>query len=60
MATLENAGLAQDGVKNRAELRTGVEGRLTRNRNVWGGVGMQVGDKSYSDTAAQLRLKQAF
>jgi autotransporter family porin len=54
----ENVNLA--GTRNIGELKTGVEGQLTKNVSLWGNVSQQVGDKSYSDTSAMVGIKASF
>lgn len=46
---MDNTALSQDGATNIAEVKTGVQGKLSDNLNVWGNVGVQAGDKGYSD-----------
>ncbi|MNI82806.1 Outer membrane protein IcsA autotransporter precursor [compost metagenome] len=48
------------GTRNTAEIKTGVEGQLNTHLTVWGDVGVQVGDKGYSDTSAMLGVKYNF
>ncbi|MGS8301375.1 autotransporter outer membrane beta-barrel domain-containing protein, partial [Escherichia coli] len=45
---------------NIAEVKTGVQGKLSDNLNVWGNVGVQAGDKGYSDAQAMLGIKYIF
>ncbi|EKQ4522303.1 autotransporter outer membrane beta-barrel domain-containing protein, partial [Escherichia coli] len=52
--------VTQDGAKDIAEIKTGVEGQLSKNLNVWGNVGVQVGDKGYNDAQAMLGIKYSF
>ena len=54
----ESASLT--GARNMAEVKTGVEGQLTKNISVWGNVAQQVGSKHYSDTSAMLGIKASF
>ncbi|WP_115435139.1 autotransporter outer membrane beta-barrel domain-containing protein, partial [Escherichia coli] len=51
---MDNTALSQDGATNIAEVKTGVQGKLSDNLNVWGNVGVQAGDKGYSDAQAML------
>lgn len=56
-------GAIQDeisGTKNIGELKVGVEGQINPRLQVWGNVAQQVGDNSYSDTAAMLGVKYSF
>ncbi|HAW7888322.1 TPA: autotransporter outer membrane beta-barrel domain-containing protein, partial [Escherichia coli] len=55
-----NTALSQDGATNIAEVKTGVQGKLSDNLNVWGNVGVQAGDKGYSDAQAMLGIKYIF
>ncbi|QMA98524.1 autotransporter outer membrane beta-barrel domain-containing protein [Escherichia coli] len=50
----------QDGARNIAEIKTGVEGQLNANLNVWGNVGVQVADRGYNDTSAMVGIKWQF
>ncbi|WP_312284314.1 autotransporter-associated beta strand repeat-containing protein [Yokenella regensburgei] len=55
-----DATLSQDGARNVGEVKAGVEGQLNSRLSVWGNVGVQVGDKGYSDTSATLGVKYNF
>ncbi|EFC0652081.1 autotransporter outer membrane beta-barrel domain-containing protein [Escherichia coli] len=57
---MDNTVLSQDGARNIAEVKTGVQGKLSDNLNIWGNVGVQAGDKGYSDTQAMLGIKYTF
>lgn len=57
---MDNTVLSQDGATNIAEVKTGVQGKLSDNLNIWGNVGVQVGDKGYSDAQAMLGIKYTF
>lgn len=48
------------GSRNVAELKTGVEGRVSENLSVWGSVAQQLGGNSYQDTQGMLGVKYAF
>ena len=48
------------GSRNVAELKTGVEGRVSENLSVWGSVAQQLGANSYQDTQGMLGVKYAF
>ncbi len=50
----------QDGARNIGEVKTGVEGQINTHLNLWGNVGVQIGDKGYNDTSAMLGLKYTF
>lgn len=55
-----NRRITQAGADNVAELKLGVEGQINRHFNMWGNVGVQVGDSGYSDTAFMLGIKYNF
>ncbi|KAA1139709.1 autotransporter outer membrane beta-barrel domain-containing protein, partial [Citrobacter portucalensis] len=46
--------VSQDGTKNLGEVKVGVEGQVSPRFNLWGNVGVQVGDKGYNDSAAMI------
>jgi len=50
----------QNGARNMAEMKMGVEGFVTLRVNLWGGVGVRVGDEGYSDTMGQIGVKYRF
>lgn len=50
----------QDGARNIGEVKAGVEGQINDRLNLWGNVGVQAGDKGYSDTSAMLGVKYTF
>ena len=39
--SMDGVSVTQDGARNIAEIKTGVEGQLNANLNVWGNVGVQ-------------------
>jgi len=57
---MDGDSLNQDGAKDIVEVKTGVESQLSASTSIWGGVGVQIGDKGYSDTQGQLGLKVRF
>ncbi|MDA8481057.1 autotransporter-associated beta strand repeat-containing protein [Citrobacter sp. Awk 4] len=57
---MDGSSLSQDGARNTGEVKAGVEGQLNSRLSVWGNVGVQVGDKGYSDTSATLGVKYNF
>ena len=57
---MDGDSLNQDGAKDIVEVKTGVENQLSASTSIWGGVGVQIGDKGYSDTQGQLGLKVRF
>lgn len=50
----------QDGARNIGEVKAGVEGQINDRLNLWGNVGVQAGDRGYSDTSAMLGVKYTF
>ncbi|ENF6800302.1 autotransporter outer membrane beta-barrel domain-containing protein [Escherichia coli] len=42
------------------EVRTGVEAKVNNNLSLWGNVGVQLGDKGYSDTQGMLGVKYSW
>ena len=57
---MDGVSVTQDGARNIAEIKTGVEGQLNANLNVWGNVGVQVADRGYNDTSAMVGIKWQF
>ncbi|EJQ2632782.1 autotransporter outer membrane beta-barrel domain-containing protein [Escherichia coli] len=39
---------------------TGVEAKVNNNLSLWGNVGVQLGDKGYSDTQGMLGVKYSW
>lgn len=59
-AQINGTKFSQDGTKNIGELKLGVEGQWNKQLNLWGNVGVQVGDAGYSDTAVIVGVKYNF
>ncbi|EEZ4357261.1 autotransporter outer membrane beta-barrel domain-containing protein [Escherichia coli] len=57
---MDGTKVSRDGARNLGEVRTGVEGKLNDHLSVWGNVGVQMGDKGYSDAQAMLGIKYIF
>lgn len=57
---MDRERVSRDGARNLGEIRTGVEGKLGNGLSVWGNVGVQVGDKGYSDTRGMLGVKYSW
>lgn len=57
---MDDIRVNQEGARNRGEIKLGVEGQITQNFNLWGNVGVQVGDKGYNSNTATLGLKYSF
>ncbi|WP_325965924.1 autotransporter outer membrane beta-barrel domain-containing protein [Serratia rhizosphaerae] len=58
--TMNGVSLEQAGATNIGEMKLGVEGQLSKQTALWGGVGQQIGDKGYSNTTATLGVKYSF
>lgn len=58
--TMDGMTVKQEGAANIAELKLGVEGQISKQVNVWGNVGQQVGNKGYSDASVMLGVKYNF
>lgn len=50
----------QDGARNIGEVKAGVEGQINNRLYLWGNLGVQAGDRGYSDTSAILGVKYNF
>ncbi|EDQ4520362.1 autotransporter outer membrane beta-barrel domain-containing protein, partial [Salmonella enterica subsp. enterica] len=57
---MNGVAVYQDGTRNIGEVKAGVEGQINGHLNLWGNVGVQAGDKGYSDTSAMLGMKYTF
>ncbi|MFW0766447.1 autotransporter outer membrane beta-barrel domain-containing protein [Trabulsiella odontotermitis] len=57
---MDGQRVSRDGARNLGEIRTGVEGKLNDRLSVWGNVGVQMGDKGYSDTQGMLGVKYSW
>jgi outer membrane autotransporter protein len=57
---MDGESVYQSGARDIGEIKTGVEGQLNNNLNLWGNVGVQVGDKGYNDAAAMVGVKYSF
>ncbi|HAV8854180.1 MULTISPECIES: autotransporter outer membrane beta-barrel domain-containing protein [Escherichia] len=57
---MDGVVVQQDGVRNIGDFRAGVEGQITSGLNVWGNVGVQVGDRVYNDLAAVAGVRYTF
>ncbi len=58
--TMGDASNHLKGSRSVAELKAGVEGRITDNLGLWGNVAQQVGGHSYSDTQGMVGVKYTF
>ena len=52
--------VSRDGARSLGEVRTGVEAKVNHNLSLWGNVGVQLGDKGYSDTQGMLGVKYSW
>ncbi|KNC93443.1 hypothetical protein GM31_19095 [Trabulsiella odontotermitis] len=57
---MDGTTVSRDGARNLGEVRTGVEGKLNDRLSVWGSVGVQMGDKGYSNTQGMLGVKYSW
>lgn len=57
---MDGVSIRQAGARNLGEIKTGVEGQLNPKLNLWGNVGVQMGDKGYNDAAAMVGVKYSF
>ncbi|EGI3980206.1 autotransporter outer membrane beta-barrel domain-containing protein [Escherichia coli] len=55
--TMNGVNVSQEGARNIGEIKAGVEGQITPNLSLWGNVGIQTGDKGYSNTVGMLGIK---
>ncbi|WP_127956542.1 autotransporter outer membrane beta-barrel domain-containing protein [Serratia microhaemolytica] len=59
-SNLNEIKAAQDGARNIAELKIGVESSINRQFNLSGNISQQIGSKGYSDLSASLGMKYYF
>lgn len=52
--------VGREGARNLGEVRTGIEAKVNNNLSLWGNVGVQLGDKGYSDTQGMLGVKYSW
>ncbi|MEB4675484.1 ECSE_1600 family autotransporter [Enterobacteriaceae bacterium G50] len=57
---MDGQTVSRDGARNLGEVRTGVEAKVNNNLSLWGNVGVQLGDKGYSDTQGMLGVKYSW
>ena len=48
------------GSRNVAEVKTGLDGKISQNMNIWANVSYQSGSKGYKDTQGMLGVKYTF
>jgi autotransporter family porin len=52
--------VSEDGARNIAQLKLGMQGQISPALNLWGGTALQVGDSGYNDASAMVGVKYAF
>ncbi|NTZ51530.1 autotransporter outer membrane beta-barrel domain-containing protein [Citrobacter gillenii] len=57
---MDGMNVYQEGVSNIGEVKTGVEGQVSRKVNLWANVGVEIGDKGYSNTTAMMGIQYQF
>ncbi|HCL6629967.1 TPA: autotransporter outer membrane beta-barrel domain-containing protein [Citrobacter amalonaticus] len=57
---MNDTSTSLQGSRNVAEVKVGVEGRLTRDLSVWGNVAQQMGNNGFHDTSGVLGIKYQF
>ena len=58
--TMDGVSIRQEGARDLGEIKTGVEGQINPQLNIWGNIGAQIGDKGYNDTSAMIGIKYNF
>lgn len=58
--SMNDVRISQSGTRNIGEIKVGIEGRMSKNTDVWFNVAQQVGDNSYIDTQGMLGIKVRF
>ncbi|MGB8664616.1 MAG: autotransporter outer membrane beta-barrel domain-containing protein, partial [Serratia inhibens] len=57
---MDDSTVSQNGASNLAEAKVGLEGQINPRLNLWGNVGVQMGDAGYNDSAAMVGMKYNF
>lgn len=57
---MDDVSVCQEGNRNIAEIKTGLDAKLSRNVNLWGNIALQVGGNGYNNTAATLGFSYTF
>ncbi|EGO4172739.1 autotransporter outer membrane beta-barrel domain-containing protein [Escherichia coli] len=57
---MDGVSIQQNGARNLGEIKTGVEGKINSQLNIWGNVGVQIGDKGYNDSSAMIGVRYSF
>lgn len=58
--SMDGSAVNQSGTRDIGEIKVGLEGRLTKNTDMWFNVAQQVGSDSYTDTQGMLGIKVRF
>lgn len=58
--SMDGVKIQQKGARNLGEIKTGLEGKINSQLNLWGNVGVQVGDKGYNDSSAMIGVRYTF
>ncbi|HIC2886860.1 TPA: autotransporter outer membrane beta-barrel domain-containing protein [Morganella morganii] len=58
--SMNGTTVSQSGTRDIGEIKMGIEGRLTKNTDMWFNVAQQVGSDSYTDTQGMLGIKVRF
>lgn len=57
---MDDVNISLAGTKNIGEMKVGVEGQINPHLNLWGNIGVQVGDKGYNNSVATVGVKWNF
>lgn len=57
---MDDVRVSQNGATNLAEVKVGLEGKVNPHLNLWGNIGVQMGDAGYNDNAAMVGVKYNF
>lgn len=57
---MDGVSILQTGASNLGDIKIGVEGHINQKLNIWGNVGVQVGEQGYNDANAMIGLKYTF
>ena len=57
---MDDVRVSQNGATNLAEVKVGLEGKANPRLNLWGNIGVQMGDAGYNDNAAMIGVKYNF
>ncbi len=57
---MDDVRVSQNGATNLAEVKVGLEGKVNPRLNLWGNIGVQMGDAGYNDNAAMVGVKYNF